>query len=164
MRAASIGTHWRLISVGDGKHRLESPSGETLAWVRGHAVGIAGFDSVGDALASAPMLHRVVDGVLRREYSAWTSPVAPLGELTLVHDGAYEWIATGSTPVARLHRPGTLHVPNEAAARSHALEFVLPSYVSEAAILAVARAMTAAHSSLGDCFEPANMPADATGL
>ena len=164
MTAASIGTDWRLISLGDGKHRLEGRSGETVAWVRGHAVGIAGFDSVGDALASAPMLHRVVDGVLRRAYPARNRGVAPLGELTLVHDGAYEWIATGSTPVARLHRPGTLHVPNEASARSHALEFVLPSYVSEAAILAVARAMTAAHSSLGDCFEPANMPAGGTGL
>jgi hypothetical protein len=164
MRAASMGTDWRLISLGDGKHRLEGPSGETIAWVRGHAVGIAGFDSVDDALASAPMLHRVVDDVLRREYPAWKRGVPPLGELTLVHDGAYEWIATGSTPVARLHRSGTLHVPNEVAARSYALEFVLPSYVREAVILVVARALTAAHNSLGDCFEPANMPAEATGF
>jgi hypothetical protein len=155
MRRASIHPDCRLVSVGDAKYRLENASGLTVGWIRGHAVGVAGFDSVAEAIASAPMLRRVVDGVLRRAYPARHHVVRCRGEPTLVHDGAYEWIANGSSPVARLHRPGTTHVPHQPSAGSYALEFVLPSFASEGATIAVARAIARARSSLVDSFEPA---------
>ena len=153
MRRASVGTAWRLVSLGDRKYRLESASGKTAAWIRGHAVGVAGFDSVAHALRSAPMLRRVVDGILRRAHPRWRTRLGTRGELTLVHDGAYEWVAAGTRPVARLHRPGTIDVPHQASAGSYALEFVLPSFVSEAATVAIARAIATAGSNLDDSFE-----------
>jgi hypothetical protein len=165
MRAASIQEKFRLLRLGDAKYRLENASGRTIGWARGHAVGIAGLDSEAGALASAPMLRRVVDRVLGRAYPERSSRAISLGEPTLVHDGAYEWIAVGSRPVARLHRPGTTDVPDQSPGHSYALEFVLPSFASEAATIAVVHALATAHSNLVDSFEPAKpLAGDAIGV
>lgn len=139
MTASMIGERWRLVSLGDGKHRLETGSGRTVAWVRGHAVGVDGFPSKADALAAAPRLRRIVDDVLAREYPARDRAPRRPAALRLVHDGAYEWVAAGNEPVARVYPPRAVGLPND----SVALEFVLPSFVTEATALAVARAIAA---------------------
>lgn len=137
MSAPAIGERWRLVSLGDGQHRLETNWGRTIAWVRGHAVGVDGFQSLADALAAALRLRLIVDDVLAREYPARHGAPRRPSALRLVHDGAYEWVAAGNVPVARVHPPRTIGLPNV----SVALEFVLPSFVSETTALAVARAI-----------------------
>lgn len=139
MSAPMVDERWRLVSLGDGNHRLETVSGRTIAWVRGHAVGVDGFRSRADALVAAPRLRRIVDEVLAREYPARHIGPRRSAAFRLVHDGAYEWVAAGNVPVARVLPPRATGLPNDLVA----LEFVLPSSVSEATALAVARAIVA---------------------
>lgn len=51
-------------------------------------------------------------------------------------DGAYEWIADGAHPLARLHPPS-----NAGDRGLFALEFVLPSYASEGVAISVAQVL-----------------------
>jgi hypothetical protein len=136
MSAAKI----RHVNLGDSKHRLENASGSAVAWVRGHTVGINGLRSIREAVAVAPVLHRTIDTMVARRYPARHRPVRLSGALRLVHDGAYEWIAAGNMPVARVHPPHTMGLRNE----SLALEFVLPAFVSETVALAAAKEAAAA--------------------
>jgi hypothetical protein len=137
MSATIVRERWRVVSLGDGKHRLESISGRTVAWLRGHAVGVDGFESTAEALAAAPRLRRIVDEILGRAYTARHRPVRLPAALQLVHDGAHEWVAADRVPLARVLQPRTMGVSNE----SVALEFVLPSFASEAVALVIARAL-----------------------
>lgn len=122
---------WKLVSLGDRKYRLETASGRSLGWVRGHAIGLLGPRDKNEALALAPRLRRALDDVLAREYPDRYRPPRDLHDLEVVHDGAYQWIAAGHIPVARLARPSA----NELAG-DMAIEFVLPSYASERVTLA----------------------------
>jgi hypothetical protein len=118
--------HWKLISLGDRKYRLETPSGRRVGWVRGHAVGLLGLRDKNEALAWAPRLRRALDNLLGREYPDRYRAVRGFHDLQLVHDGAYEWIAAGNVPIARLVRPSSNEFDGDLA-----IEFVLPSYVGE---------------------------------
>ena len=124
---------WKLVSLGDRKHRLETAAGRVLGWIRGHAVGLFGLRDESDALTWAPSLRRALDDALAREYPERYQPVRDFSNLRLVHDGAYEWIAAGDVPLARVHRPSS-----ERGDDRFALEFVLPSYASEAVTITAA--------------------------
>lgn len=117
---------WTLVSLGDRKHRLETPSGRRLGWIHGHVVGLSGLRDHREALAWAPALRHALDDTLARHYPDRYHPVSEFADLRLVHDGAYEWIAAGDVPIARVSRPSSARTE-----RSLALEFVLPSYASE---------------------------------
>jgi hypothetical protein len=54
-----------------------------------------------------------------------------------VHDGAYEWIAVGAVPLARLHRPRGTAPPND----SFAIELVLPSSTTNTSAVSAALAI-----------------------
>jgi hypothetical protein len=88
-----------------------------------------------------------LDLVLRRQYPGWPSYTPALDELQLVHDGAYEWFADGTAPIARLIRP-----QRRAYDLTFGIELVLPSYASEGV------AITAAHA-VGAALVPAAPPA-----
>lgn len=135
MRAAA--SAWKLVSEGDGKYRLEDQWGEVVAWARGHVVGVNGFFSVAEAMGAVPLLVQAVDKVLEREDPRRRRPELDYDMMCLVHDGAYEWVAVGAVPLARLHRPLGMTTPND----SFALEFVLPSHSTEATAITAARAI-----------------------
>lgn len=124
---------WKLISLGDRKHRLETASGRLLGWIRGHAVGLSGLRDEKEVLTWAPSLRLALDDALARQYAERYQPVSDFSNLRLVHDGAYEWIAAGDVPLARVHRPSSKRGDR------FALEFVLPSYASEPVAIAAAR-------------------------
>ena len=124
---------WTLISLGDRKHRLETASSRVLGWIHGHAVGLSGLRDETEALTWAPSLRLALDDALARQYPERYQPVRDFSNLRLVHDGAYEWIAAGDVPLARVHRPSS-----ERGDHRFALEFVLPSYASEAVTITAA--------------------------
>jgi hypothetical protein len=134
MRTAE--SNLKLVSEGDRKFRLEDQTGEMVAWARGHVVGVNGFFSVAESMAAVPMLVQTLDEVLERQCPSWRRPEVDYDMMRLVHDGAYEWIAVGAVPLARLHRPRGDAPSND----SFAIELVLPSRVTEGT------AITAAHA------------------
>lgn len=127
----------RVVSCGDSKYRLERPFREVVGWIHGRALGLTGFKSESEALATAPSLRRTLNELLRGQLGCSVRREMASHRLRLVHDGAYEWIASENGPIARLHRPGTTASPGD----TFALEFVLPSYVSEHVATAVAQLM-----------------------
>ena len=135
MRAAE--NTWKLVSEGDGKYRLEDQWGEMVAWARVHVVGLNGFFSVAESMAAVPDLVQAVDEVLGKEYPPRRFPEVDYDMMRLVHDGAYEWIAVGAVPLARLHRPRGTAPPNN----TFAIELVLPSSTTEAAAVSAAFAI-----------------------
>lgn len=130
-----------VVNEGDGKYRLEERTGAATGWINGHTVGLKGFQSVADALRAAPMLHQTLDAVLRQQHPEWRRHDVRYDALQLVHDGAYEWIAAGNLPLARVYRRAPGALPNDTVS----VELVLPSSATEATILSAALAIV-------DCF------------
>lgn len=128
---------WALVSEGDGKYRLEDQWGEMVAWARGHVIGLNGFFSVAESMAAVPILVQAVDEVLERDNRRRRRPQVDYDKMCLVHDGAYEWIAVGAVPLARLHRPRGTAPPND----SFAIELVLPSSTTNTSAISVALAI-----------------------
>jgi hypothetical protein len=81
---------------------------------------------------------QALKSVLRRQYAGWPAYEPALDQLRLVHDGAYEWISDGMSPLARVLRPPA----DRAVAAGLAIEFVLPSYASEGVAVAAAQLMS----------------------
>ena len=127
----------RLMSEGDGKYRLENSAGAIIGWIRGHVIGLSGFPSVGDAMAIVPMLHQKLEKLLARHHARRPATEVNYDTLRLTHDGAYEWIADGARPIARVYRPGIAGTPSD----SVSIEFVLPQSATESAIIHAALAI-----------------------
>lgn len=115
-----------IVDLGDRSYRLERPAGNTIGWMRGHAVGLLGLRGIPEALTHVPALRRVLDRMLAEHYPDRYRPIRDVQDLRVVHDGAYEWIAAGNAPLARLHRPRP-----DRPGDSLSVEFVLPSYADE---------------------------------
>lgn len=128
-----MNSRWKLVSLGDRKYRLETLSGRKLGWIHGHVVGLLGVRDDHEALTWAASLRRAVDDVLMRHYPDRYRPVTDFAKLQLVHDGAYEWIAAGHVPIARVYRSGSGRADGRVS-----LAFVLPSYATEQAAIACA--------------------------
>jgi hypothetical protein len=125
----------RILADGENRHRVESEDGRHLGWIRRRVIGLRGFASESDAIQAATRAWHALEAILRREYPGWPRFEPSFDRLRLVHDGAYEWISDGKTPIARLHRPG------EAKDSSYGVEFVLPSFSSEGVAIAAALVM-----------------------
>jgi hypothetical protein len=126
----------RILSDGDGKHRLEDAAGNTVGWIHGRAIGFRGFARECDASDAAAAGARALAQALHQLYGPRGAPVPPMRDLRIVHDGAYEWFADGLSPIARLLRP-----QRRAYDQSFGIELVLPSYVSEGAAITAAQAV-----------------------
>lgn len=126
----------RVLSDGDDRYRLENDSNLHVGWINGRAIGFRGFATELDAMAGAVTAWRALQGVLRRQYSGWPSYQPSFDMLRLVHDGAYEWFADGTAPIARLIRP-----KRRARDLTFGIELVLPSYASEGVAIAAAHAV-----------------------
>ena len=133
----------KIIADGSDSHRIEDESGRALGWIDSFGVGFRGFDSEAEAIAATPDAWQALEVMLRREYAGWrrTSPVAE--RLRLVRAGDVEWIGDGHALFARLHRP-----KDDGSLTSFALEFALPSFVTEGTSIAAAHAVATALGSL----------------
>ncbi len=125
---------------GENRYRLEHATGESIGWIRGRAIGIIGLRTERDALRAAVTGARAMQAALRRQYPGWPQHEPAYDALRLVHDGAYEWVSDGLTPVARLVRLA----PARSFEGPFGLEFVLPSFASEGVAMVVAQALGSA--------------------
>ncbi|MEP7346369.1 MAG: hypothetical protein ABI877_13955 [Gemmatimonadaceae bacterium] len=127
---------------GDRRHSLEDADGAKVGWIRGTVIGFSALQSEERAVSAALAAWRALERAFGRHYFGWKPQSARLDRLRFVHDGAYEWVAAGNCPLARLYRP-----PNDDRTGTFAIEIVLPSYASEAAAISVAQV-------LGNVVEP----------
>lgn len=134
----------RILSDGDDRYRLENDSNLHVGWIHGRAIGFRGFATEAEAMAGAVTASRALNLVLRRQYPGWPDYRPSFDALRLVHDGAYEWFADGTSPIARLIRP-----QRRAWDLTYGIEFVLPSYASEGVAIAAAHAVGGALARSG---------------
>ena len=125
------------IDGNDDRLRLEDPAGRKIGWIRDHTLGFGGLTNENAALRAAVDAWRSLEKTLQRVYPGWVPRSVNESNVGLVHDGAYEWIADGSRPIARLLRPRTERNSED----SFALEFLAPSYATQHVTIAAAHAV-----------------------
>jgi hypothetical protein len=137
-----------VLADGPRRHRLAAGDGAEVGWIRGRAIGFRGFRSKSDVIAAASAGWRALHTLLHREYASWPRQVVDWERLRFVHDGAHEWVSDGHIPLARLQRlqrnldgARTEGAPVRAAAHELAVEFVVPSWMDEAAMIPIAHAL-----------------------
>ena len=125
------------IDGNDDRLRLEDPAGRKIGWIRGHAIGFGGLATEKAALRAAVDAWRSLEKTLLRGYPGRAPRPINESNVGLVHDGAYEWIADGFRPIARLLRPRTERNSED----SFALELLAPSYATQHVTIAAAHAV-----------------------
>ena len=125
------------IDGNDDRLRLEDPEGRNIGWIRGHTIGFGGLPSEKIALSAVPEAWMALETTLQRGYPGRAPRPAKKSNIDVVHDGAYEWVADGFRPLARLMRPHT----GRNSEASYALEFMVPSYATQHVTIAVAQAL-----------------------
>ena len=126
-----------ILQDGANCHRLENADGRQLGSIRNGIIRLRGLTSRKDAIIAAMIVWEALDATLAREFAARPRHRPVLGRLRVLNDGAYDWIADGVKPLARL-----LRMPMDRSADDTlAIEFVLPSSVSEAAAISAAELM-----------------------
>jgi len=88
-------------------------------------------------MQSVPPAWLALERTLQRAYPG--RPLRPVkkSKIDLVHDGDSEWVAAGFRPLARLMRPNT----GRNGENCFALEFLVPSYVTQHVTIAAAQAV-----------------------
>jgi hypothetical protein len=123
------------IDGNDDRLRLEDLAGRQVGWIRGHTLGFGGLASEKAALRAAVGAWGALDKLLHRTYPRRMRRPAHESNVRLLHDGAYEWIADGFRPIARLLRPRTERNSED----SFALELLVPSYATQHVTIAAAQ-------------------------
>jgi len=137
-----------VLADGPRRHRLADGTGADIGWIRGRAIGFRGFRNKSDVIAAASAGWRSLQTQLRREYASWPPQVVDWERLRFVHDGAHEWVSDGRIPLARMLRMPR-HVedaqaesaPGPASAHELAVEFVVPSWMDEGAMIPMAHVL-----------------------
>jgi hypothetical protein len=125
------------IDGNDDRLRLEDLEGRNVGWIRGHTIGFGGLPSEEIALRAVPEAWMAVERTLERGYPGHALRPVKKSNIDVVHDGAYEWVADGFRPLARLMRPHT----GRNSEASYALEFMVPSYATQHVTIAAAQAV-----------------------
>jgi len=125
------------IDGNDDRLKLEDPAGRKIGWIHDHTLGFGGLTNENAALRVAVDAWRSLEKTLQRVYPGRAPRPVNESNVRLVHDGAYEWIADGSRPIARLLRPRT----ERNSENSFAVEFLAPSYATQHVTIAAAHAM-----------------------
>lgn len=125
------------IDGNDDRLRLEDQAGNTIGWIRGHTIGFGGLETEKIAVGIVPEAWLALEMTLRRGYPGHAPRPVKKSNIGLVHDGAYEWVADGFRPLARLIRPHT----GRNAEPSFALEFMVPTYATQHVTIAAAQAV-----------------------
>ena len=123
------------IDGNDDRLRLENAVGDVLGWIRGHGIAFCGLPSEKAAVRAAVAAWSPLEETLQRAYPGRPPRPIKASTIRLVHDGAYEWIADGYRPIARLLRPHTTRNPGS----SFGVEFMLPSYATQHVTIATAQ-------------------------
>jgi hypothetical protein len=129
----------RFLADGENGHRLERADGVHIGSIRGRAIRLLGLRSEEEAIEASVVIWRALDAALERQFPGWPRHDPLADEIRLAHDGAYEWITDGERPLARLLPPRSA-----SSGANFALEFVMPSFASEGAMIAVAGTMVRA--------------------
>ncbi len=116
-----------VLAHGEDSYRLVNSAGADIGWIRQKAVGFGGFDSEAAAIAAALEGGRALALCLKREFGIRHPALSDEPRLSKVHDGAYEWVADGKVPIARL-----IQTADGGRGGRFAIEFVLPSYANDA--------------------------------
>jgi hypothetical protein len=124
----------RVMADGERHYRLEGEAATHVGWIRGQTIGLRGLRSEDEVLAGVALTWAPLDVALGRHYFGRLRRAVALNALRFVHDGAYEWISDGTVPLARVRRP-----PANQHDGDFAIEYVLPSYASEGALIAIAQ-------------------------
>ena len=125
------------IDGNDDRLRLEDLAGRNVGWIRGHTIGFGGLPSEEIALRAVPEAWKALEITLERVYRGRAPRPVKESNIDVVHDGAYEWVADGFRPLARLMRPHT----GRNSEASYALEFMVPSYATQHVTIAAAQAV-----------------------
>jgi hypothetical protein len=125
------------IDGNDNRLRLEDLEGRNVGWIRGHTIGFGGLPSEEIALRAVPEAWKALEKTLERVYRGRAPRPVTESNIDVVHDGAYEWVADGFRPLARLMRPHT----GRNSEASYALEFMVPSYATQHVTIAAAQAV-----------------------
>jgi len=134
----------RVLADGADGFALFSPRGHLVGWVRGRAIGVAGFIDEPTAISAALHANRVLSEWLERN---GLQPLAKFGDSVprVVHDGAHRWILSDGVPVARLAEP----VPTaDDDSLTYPFEIVLRGIVNEG--LTIHAALIALRAARGD--------------
>ena len=142
---------YTVLSDGDGKYRLEDATGTQVSWISGRTIGFRGLASEAVARDAALDGWDALELALRREFGGWMHREPRRDELRMVHDGAYEWFYDGRLAIARLLRP--IAVDGH---RSFGIQFVLPSYATDGAVISAAHAVAFAVAPHRAPGSPAN--------
>lgn len=137
-----------VLADGPRRHRLTDGTGAELGWIRGRAIGFRGLRNKSEAIAAASAGWRSLQTLLHREYASWPREVVDWENLRFVHDGAHEWVSDGRIPLARLQRIGrrvedaqTERSAGTTSTHELAVEFVVPSWTDEAAMIPIAHVL-----------------------
>lgn len=133
----------KVLAHGEDSFRLVNEAGMDVGWIRPRTIGFGGLATEEQAFAAALAGGRALANRFKREFGVSHPALTEKPRLRKVRDGAYEWIADGRVPIARLLREegGTL------ATERYAIEFVLPSYATDAVAINAAQVVYGA-------FEP----------
>ncbi|HEX8849058.1 MAG TPA: hypothetical protein VF761_05970 [Gemmatimonadaceae bacterium] len=124
---------------GDNRHRLEDDSGMWIGWIHGRSIGLRGMRDEAEATATVIALWEPLQATLAQHFPGRPVHTIRPSRMHVVHDGAFEWISDGLTPLARLlRRSGTR------GAEQIAIEFALPSYANEGVVVSVAHVVALA--------------------
>lgn len=129
----------KILSQGDGKHRVENERDEMIGWISGLTIGFRGFATEGDAREAAVAARRCLDRMIQTHHNGWPSRALDASHVHTVHDGAYEWFFDGTVAVARLLRPH-----GRAYDASFGIELVLPSFASDGLAVSAANRLCSA--------------------
>lgn len=150
----------RILGDGEDRHRLESATGARVGWIHGSSIGFRGLASESAAMRSAVSASRALEVILQREYPGRPRHDASGAQVKLVSDGAYEWIAEGARPLARLLRPVDDR-PSDPFDSTFGIELVLPSYSTEGVAILAAEALSRALAVSSPAHSPLSAGRDA---
>jgi hypothetical protein len=135
-----------VIGDGPGRYRLGNATGADAGWIRGRAIGFRGLRTEAEAIVAASAGWRALQRFLHREYAGWRRPDVDWERLRFVNDGAHEWVSDGRIPLARVCRArggaacsGGERLAENGPARGMAVEFVVPSWLRDGAVVPLAR-------------------------
>jgi hypothetical protein len=129
----------QVFETAEASFRLSDGQGRDVGWIRGTAFGFGGFATEEEAIEAALVGSGALSAYLERSFGQPAATTVPGAPVSLVHDGAWEWVSRGMRPLARLHRPDPARALIDPRERSYRIEFVLPSYVRAGATIGAAQ-------------------------
>ena len=130
-----------VLADGAGRYKLGNGSGANVGWIRGKTIGFRGLRNKSEAIVAASVGWKTLRTSLRREYADWPRQEVDWERLRFLNDGAHDWVSDGRIPLARVYRSGSGSAHGPSPARTLAVEFVLPSWLSEERVIPLARAL-----------------------